>query len=221
MIFPEIFEGHVMGFFTTCDLGTSLYGLTDRKVYMPTQEHTDIVMELDPEMTPKVADAVITDRLDVLLGVQTADCVPVLIFDTNRLAMGAVHAGWRGTARGILTKTIARLEERYGSRPEDLLIAIGPSVRECCYEVGADVVGAVSHATPGPQDEYIISKTSNTEKFHIDLQAANRLQAIASGVPEGKIETTRECTCCTPGKYHSFRRDKATAGRQGGFIGLP
>jgi hypothetical protein len=215
MIFPDIFEGHVMGFFTTKHMGSHIEDITGRKIYFPIQEHTDIVMELDPSLTPKVADAVITDRFDVLIGIKVADCVPVLVFDTRNLVIGAVHAGWRGTAKGILRKTINQLEYRYRSRPEDLLISIGPSIKECCYEVNSDVFESVIKES-GPGEYY----SKNGDKYRIDLQEANKLQAVSVGVPIEQITSINECTHCAEDKYHSYRRDKSK-NRQGAFIGLP
>ncbi len=216
MIFPDIFDGHAMGFFTTKTMGSHIENITGRKVYFPIQKHSDTVIELDPDLTPKEGDAVITDRANVILGVEVADCVPILIFDTRRFVIGAVHAGWRGTAKGILKKTISTLETRYRSRPEDLLLAIGPSIGQCCYEVDNDVADAVVHET-GPGD-YQIKKG---DKSMLDLQRANKLQAIRLGVPESQIEAIGECTACQTEKYFSYRRDKDASGRQGGFISLP
>ncbi len=216
MIFPDIFDGHAMGFFTTRAMGSYIEDITGRKVYFPIQKHTDTVIELDPDLTPKEGDAVITDRANVILGIKVADCVPILIFDTRRFVIGAVHAGWRGTSKGILKKTISRLEQRYNSRSEDLLLAIGPCIGQCCYEVGHDVIDAVVHET-GPDNYYI----KNGDKFMLDLQQANRLQAIRLGVPESQIEAIGECTSCQSDKYFSYRRDENVKGRQGGFISLP
>ncbi len=216
MIFPDIFDGHAMGFFTTKAMGSYIEEITGRKVYFPIQKHTDTVIELDPDLTPKEGDAVITDRANVILGVKVADCVPILIFDTRRFVIGAVHAGWRGTAKGILKKTISTLGARYRSRPEDLLLSIGPSIRQCCYEVDKDVADAVIHET-GPGD-YQIKKG---DRFMLDLQRANMLQAMRLGVPESQIEAIEECTACHAEKYFSYRRDSKTSDRQGGFISLP
>ncbi len=216
MIFPDIFDGHAMGFFTTRTMGSYIEEITGRRVYFPIQEHTDTVIELDPDLTPKVGDAVITDRANVILGVRVADCVPILIFDTRRFVIGAVHAGWRGTAKGILKKTISTLAARYGSKSEDLLLAIGPSIGQCCYEVRPDVADAVTHET-GPGDYQKIKG----DRVLLDLQRANKLQAMRMGVPESQIEAVAECTACQIDKYFSYRRDGNPSGRQGGFISLP
>lgn len=216
MIFPEIFDGFVMGFFTDRELGVDVEGLTGRKVYFPVQEHSDKVFEVKGGLKPAHADSVITERHDILLGVQTADCVPILIYDGLNLAIGAVHAGWRSTSMGILKKTVRAMGEKYGSRPEDLLVALGPSIRWCCYEVGEEVLEAVRKAT-GEGDYYMVREGKNC----LDLQTANRLQALSLGVKGYNISVTEECTFCFHDRYFSYRYDRGNKGRQGGFIGMP
>lgn len=216
MIFPEIFDGHVMGFFTEKELGTDVQGLTGRRVYSPIQEHTGTVISVKNNLSPKVADAVITDRSDVLLGVQTADCVPILLFDRVKHVCAAVHAGWRGTAKGILKKTIKAMCDKYGCSAGEILLAIGPAIRWCCYEVGDDVVEAVSKAT-GSGEYHNVKDGMNC----LDLQSANRFQALSMGVQEHHISVIEECTSCFPDRYYSYRRDGKATGRQGGFIGMP
>jgi YfiH family protein len=217
MIFPEIFDGLVMGFFTDRELGTNVRGLTGRRVYMPKQEHSDTVITIGKDLKPRAADAVITDRHDILIGVQSADCVPILLYDRGHQVVGAVHAGWRGTAKGILKKAIGKMVKKYHSEPGDILVALGPAIRWCCYEVDKDVVDAVSTSTGN--GEYYKSK-SKDGKFCLDLQTANKLQAIEMGIEERNISITDECTFCYPDRYYSHRKEPGE-GRQGAFIGLP
>lgn len=215
MIFPEIFDGKVMGFFTSAEVGEEVRSLTLRNIYMPHQEHTDIIIDIEEDLSKQTADAVFTQRHDIMIGVKTADCVPVLLFDPDKEVIGAIHAGWRGTAQGILTKSIAHMRVRYGSAAGNILAAIGPCIMGCCYEVDMDVVDHVKEAT-GEGDYYTI----NGGKAMLDLSGANRLQCIAAGVPHYNISTAGQCTHCVPEKYNSFRRD-GTKKRQGGFIGMP
>jgi hypothetical protein len=216
LIFPEIFDGHVMGFFTDRTLGTSVESITHRRVYFPRQTHSDTVEIIDRNLEEREADAVITMRRDIILGVRTADCVPILLYDKKMLIIAAVHAGWRGTARGILKKTVARMQEVFLTRPEDILLAIGPSIGECCYEVEDHVAEAVSIGT-GP-GEYVSPRAAG--RPHLDLQEANRVQALGLGIPEHQISVVDRCTCCS-NMFHSYRRDPSETGRQGGFIGFP
>jgi YfiH family protein len=191
------------------------YGLEGNKIYLPIQKHTNYVHILESNMGPVTADAVITDRQDVLIGIVVADCVPILIYDQNRKIIGAVHAGWKGTAGGILEKTFRLMMERFKSRPVDVLVSIGPSIKKCSYEVDAHVKEAVEGKTG--QGNYI---DPEGDKYMLDLAEANRIQALNSGVPEKNIWKSEECTFCNPDIYYSYRYAKETIGRQGGFIGM-
>lgn len=220
--YPEIFDGLVMGFFTDREVGLEVEGLTHRRIYYPIQEHTGKVMVLGKDLAPKVADAVITDGRGVMLGVKVADCVPVLLCDRQGRSIGAVHAGWKGTAQGIVKKAIEEMKKNFGSEPEDILVAMGPSIRWCCYVVGEDVFKAVKKATG--EGEYFMTKDDD---ICLDLQSANKYQALSAGVRAENISVVEDCTFCYPKMYYSHRYIVSTAGkqknegRQGGFIGFP
>lgn len=217
---PNMDYPGVEAFFTTKiggDTGTmpSLGIPTGQRVYLPVQKHTDKVQILEGDMRPEVADAVITSRKDILLGVQSADCVPLVIFDERNKVIGAVHAGWRGTAAQILKNTIRAMSENFHSSAEDLSIAIGPSIRGCCYRVGVDVHEAIC-ASSGEGDY----ASEREGRFFVDLALANMLQAVSLGVMREKIWLSDECTFCNPERFHSYRYHGGPAGRQGGFIGI-
>lgn len=220
VLFPDIFGNGVKAFFTGKTPGTEpgriaeVASIERQKIYMPVQKHTDKVLILD-SFEPRVADAVITNERGVLIGVQVADCLPILLYDTKRHVIGAVHAGWRGTAEGVLKKTITAIIDKFYSSLSDIMVAFGPSIRWCCYNVGYEVVGAVRKAT-GHGDYYM----TRGEKYCLDLQTANRLQALTVGISEKNIWLSDECTFCLPDKYYSYRYAKGTTGRQGGFIGM-
>ena len=226
MMKPEIIKPpnmdfpHLEAFFTTKIGGDAEKLLTEgipleHTVYLPIQKHTDKVLILEAGMKPEVADAVITSRKDILLGVQSADCVPIVVFDERNMVIGAVHAGWRGTAAQILKKTIRAMSENFHSSADDMFIAIGPSIRGCCYHVGADVNEAI-WASTGDGD-YLSERES---KLFVDLASANMLQAISLGVMREKIWISGECTFCNPERFHSYRYHGDLAGRQVGFIGV-
>jgi YfiH family protein len=215
VIFPEVFDGRVMGFFTDRELGIHIQGLTGRRVYLPRQEHTDTVIVLEKDLDATVGDAVLTDRHDIMLGIQTADCVPILLFDRVRRVVGAVHAGWRGTAKGILKKTVETMGGRFDSDPRDVIVAMGPAIRWCCYDVAEDVVEAVRQAT-GNDNYHKVEDGKNC----LDLQSANAAQALSAGITKDHLSIIEECTYCFPETYYSYRYNK-TDKRQGGFIGLP
>ncbi len=222
IVVPPVFPScHAKAFFTTkashCDVGAlaDFLAVPPVNIYMPIQKHTDKVMVLDYDRGPRVADAVITGNKGVFIGVQAADCVPVLLFDKKRHVAGAVHAGWRGTAASILKKTIEMMSRRFLSSPQDIIMATGPAIRGCCYEVGYEVIESVVRAS-GEGDYY----RNSGAKYFIDLAGANRQQALSSGVSPDHIWLSDECTFCLPEKYYSYRFAKGTTGRQCGVIGI-
>jgi len=182
-------------------------------VYMPVQRHTDRVIILEENGGPEVADAVLTQKREVFIGICVADCVPVLLFDRRKIVAGAVHAGWRGTAAQILRKTIQAMFENYQSLPDDIMIALGPSIKGCCYEVDSEVRDAL-YGVAGDGS----SSGQKHGKYFVDLPSVNTLQAVSLGVPQKNIWVSDECTYCNHDKYHSYRYHKDHAGRQGGFI---
>ncbi len=143
------------------------------------------------------ADCLVTDEAGCYLTIRTADCIPILLVDERRRAVAAVHAGWRGTAQKIAVAAVRCLGERFGSRPQDLLAAIGPGICERCYEVGPEV--AIQFGLAG--------------RTRLDLGEINRRQLIEQGVDEARIFSGAPCTCCLPGEFHSWRRDHVKTGR--------
>lgn len=158
------------------------------------------------------ADALVTRRSGTRLAVKTADCVPVLLLDPVRRAAAAIHAGWRGTVQGIVLAAVGEMGRLYGSRPEDLIAALGPAIGGCCYEVGPEV--AVQFRDWFPERNDLERKT------RIDLRAALRRQLLAAGLKEGRIDSTEVCTCCGGAEFHSWRRDGERAGRMFSAIAL-
>jgi polyphenol oxidase len=182
-------------------------------VYMPIQKHTGKVITVDANLEPKIADAVITARRGLLIGIRVADCVPVLLYDRKQHVAGAVHAGWRGTAEGIVKKTIEVFKDRFYSSPEDIIVAIGPSIKGCCYEVGPEVIDAVKAGTG--KGDYV---SAHGEKRLVDLSAANKLQAVSEGILPENVWISEDCTHCLPERYYSYRFCRGTSDRQYGFI---
>lgn len=230
LISPEIFGNHVTAFFTGKSPGVDLDRISKiafidkQKIYLPLQKHTDKVLLLDSDLSPRIADAVITNDKGILIGVQVADCVPVLLCDVRKSVFGVVHAGWRGTAAEILKKTIRTMCDKFSSLPDDIIMALGPSIRWCCYHVGHDVLEAVIRVTG--DGEYHnpplppFSKGGMGGFYCLDLTMANKYQAMTVGIPEKNIWVSEECTYCYPDRFYSYRYAKGTTGRQGGFIGI-
>jgi YfiH family protein len=130
-------------------------------------------------------------------------------------AIGAVHAGWRGTAQAIAAKTVDALAERFSSRPEDILAAIGPSIGPCCYEVDDTVFRAMSRAGGGMTSFYPAGREG---RWMLDLAAVNRRQLEEKGIPSANISTAGLCTSCLPDRFFSHRRDGERTGRHCNFI---
>jgi YfiH family protein len=155
-------------------------------------------------------DALITDRRETAIGVYTADCAPLLLFDPLHRAVGAVHAGWRGTVRRIAEKTVSAMTAHFGTRPSDLLAAIGPTIGPCCYEVGREVLDQMPQALPR-WDTVVFPL--NGEKARLDLQEANRLQLQEAGIPPDRIGVLPLCTSCRRDLFYSFRGERGKKGQ--------
>ena len=162
-------------------------------------------------------DALTTDAQHILLGVQTADCVPVLLGDARTGACAAVHAGWRGTAAEIVPAALERMREEYGTRSEDVRAAIGPAANVCCYEVGSEVI-EIFRTRFAAADELL----TPTREGHarIDLQRANRQQLTDAGVATERIHTAPFCTMCRNDLFFSYRREKPLFGRTGRLLAV-
>jgi len=218
-IFPEIFQGlNVKAFFT--DKSTRIdvrhpYPIMGKRVYLPIQKHTDRVIILSDDLASEAGDAVVTNREDVFIGVQTADCAPILLYDKRHSVIAAVHAGWRGTAKGILKSVIDIHKKVFSSHGEDILMAIGPSIRDCCYNVGNEVVHEVERVTG--EGDYLKNRQN---QWFVDLALANKIQALSLGLKEEHIWISKECTSCQFRRFYSYRKDKTVTERQGGFIGI-
>ncbi|NJD57414.1 MAG: peptidoglycan editing factor PgeF [Nitrospirae bacterium] len=221
VIVPDIFPHSVTAFFTAKDPGSniddisSMTGICRTHIYLPVQKHTDRVLVLNALREPSIADAVVTNERGILIGVQAADCVPLLLYDPGKKVAAAIHAGWRGTASSIVRKTIDVMMNRFSCEPGDIMVAIGPSIRGCCYAVGPDVIEAIAHANGN--GSYCMIRQGRS---CIDLAIANRDQALCMNIPESNIWVSRDCTFCNPERYFSYRYAKGSTGRQAAFIAV-
>lgn len=162
-------------------------------------------------------DALTTNLPAILLGVKTADCVPVLLGDARTGACAAVHAGWRGTLASIVQRALERMREAYGTRATDVRAAIGPAANVCCYEVGRDVIEAF-HANFPDADQLFIP--TRAEHARIDLQRANHNQLAEAGVSSERIYIAPFCTMCRNDLFFSYRREKKLNGRTGRLLAV-
>ncbi|MEG2583347.1 MAG: peptidoglycan editing factor PgeF, partial [Oscillospiraceae bacterium] len=191
-----------------------------RRMVLSKQTHTDnIRLVTDSDAGKGVVrvsdiedtDGLITNIPGISLVIFSADCVPLLFLDPVKKVVAASHAGWRGTVMGIGKKTIRCMAEEYGCEPKNILVAIGPSIGKCCFEVDGDTAKNFD-------DKYKIPKENG--KFHIDLWSVNFDQIKQAGVKCENIRVSEECTICKADRYYSYRTQKEHTGRQGAIISL-
>jgi polyphenol oxidase len=166
-------------------------------------------VEVAPWQGRPEADAAVADAPGLVLGIETADCLPVLIADSRRRLVAAAHAGWRGTAAGVARAAVDALVAK-GSQPEDLVAALGPAIGPCCFEVGPELREsfAAEFFHDGPRG-----------RPHLDLRSVNARQLSEAGLRPERIQSVPDCTYCAADLYHSFRREGAGSGRMISFIG--
>jgi len=165
------------------------------------QIHSSLVLVADRcEGCVGDADALITAEPGIAVSIRTADCLPILLADTRRRAVAAVHAGWRGTADEIVVQALRKMRAEFGTKPEEVFAAIGPGIGACCYEVGEEVARRFGMNSAGK----------------LDLAAENRRQLAEHGVP--RITQSGACTFCHSAQFYSWRRDRERAGRMVSYI---
>lgn len=195
-------------------------GFDAEKLVLANQVHGDFVRVvtetdnrgLDHRQYPE-CDGLITSTPGVTLVVFTADCTPILLHDPVTGAVGAVHAGWRGTALDIAGKVVRKMASEFGCRPGDIRAAIGPNIGPCCFETDGDVPAALRETFGSAVEEFI---RPGEEKFYVDLKAINALALRRTGVEQ--IEISTDCTMCSPEKYWSHRYTRGVRGSQGALI---
>lgn len=206
------------------------------------QVHSDlvhVVRSMEPGLL--AGDGLVSNVPEIALAIQTADCFPVLLVDLRNRAVGAFHAGWRGTVKRIVEKGLGIMRGEYGSRPEDMQAAIGVGIQKCCYEVGEEVRD--QFASQFPYGNELVHEVFSSDavrqkypllfmnarapghgdtgpKIHLDLQEANRRQLLAAGVPDANITAMAGCTSCNPEKFFSYRVDKGKTGRMLAIVGI-
>jgi len=203
-------------------LGRS-FNIPERSFLVPDQVHKDevLIIREDPVLTLEkhvpVCDACVTQRPGVALCIKTADCVPIFLLDPRRRVIGAVHAGWGGTALQISAKVIGVMVREFECHPADILAAIGPSIGPCCYEVDSRVYSAMCDHDGS---EEFLRSTGREGKWNLDLPLANRYQLLGKGLMSEHIILSGYCTSCRPDLFFSHRRDQGKTGRHVNFIML-
>jgi hypothetical protein len=164
------------------------------------------------------ADGMMTALPGVTLVVFAADCIPVLLCDPVRRVIAAVHAGWRGTAYGIVTEAVSRMKLVYGCKPENIRAAIGPGIGPCCFETHEDVPNAMTAAVASPALPYI--KIKENGKFTVDLKGINARRLELAGLDPANIAVCDDCTSCMGDKYWSHRKVGGDRGSMAAMIEL-
>jgi YfiH family protein len=165
-----------------------------------------------PWETPPEADASATATAGQILGIKTADCLPVLFVDPNRRIAAAAHAGWRGTAAGVVRQALEWLAA-HGAPPADIQVGLGPCIGPCCYEVSDDLRAHFA------ADEQRFFVAGHRGRPHLDVRGINEGQLLAAGVSRANIAHVDECTQCHPERYYSYRREGAGTGRMISYVG--
>ena len=208
------------------------------------QVHSDVIWHVEqPADAPLAGDGMVTATPGLLLAIQTADCLPIILADPRRHAVGVFHAGWRGTVGRIVEKGVSAMQMHFDSRPRDLVAAIGPGIHGCCYDVGEEVrdkfqsqfrYGAelfreLVESDPVREKYPMLFLTARApghshgmlpKKIFLDLVEANRRQLLAAGVLKRNIEASPLCTNCHPELLFSYRAEKGKTGRMMAMAGI-
>jgi polyphenol oxidase len=190
----------------------NLLNINASQLIFPRQTHSCYVENLSgiPGFELKETDALVTNLPGICMCIQTADCVPLLLFDPKAKATGAVHAGWRGTVDLIAGKAVEKMRKLYGSNPEDILVAIGPSIGPEKYEVGNEVADLVYKTIPFPEKAL---RKGLENKFTLNLWEANRQVLLSQGILQEHIEISGRCTFTEKEQFYSARREGIETGR--------
>ena len=191
------------------------FGIGPDRLITLHQVHGETIVQIDAQglaagaVDPRTleADAMVTDAPGIALGIETADCVPVLLFDPGIPAVAAVHAGWRSTVKKIVAKTAERMGVEFGSSPRRMRAAIGPAIGPECYEVDGPVMGPVRETFPFWQE---IATPRSEDRWSLDLAKANARELIRIGLPEENIHVLGLCTSCRRDLFYSFRCEGRT-----------
>jgi YfiH family protein len=187
------------------------------------QVHGARVLDGRPSWFAEEADAATTAEPSLALVVSVADCLPILFHDPVLGAIGAAHCGWRGTRLGLAGRVVLAMAERYGSRPQDVRVAIGPGILGSCYQVGPEVVRAFEDAG-FPSTVAVAEERPDADgvlRYRLDLVAANEHVLEGTGVAPENVARLGRCTHCEPDAFYSHRRDHGLTGRHWAFIVLP
>jgi YfiH family protein len=182
--------------------------LDSKNIVIPKQVHSNTVTICTKAGNIDNSDGIVTTKKELILSIQVADCIPIFLFDIQNHNIGLVHAGWRGVYSGIIENSITQIKE-LDSKPTDIKVLLGPSIRQCCFEVGPEVSKLFNNK---------FQLKGKEERTLLDLQGVVVEKLINMNIQSNDIIDINECTCCSD-KYHSFRRDGDKAGRMIAMFG--
>ena len=187
------------------------FGINPDKLVTVNQVHGETIVTVDSRNYQSIksnqADAMITKVPGIAIGVETADCVPILLFDPLTPAIAAIHAGWRSTVKKIVQLAVKKMQEEFGSDPTRMIAGIGPAIGSECYEVDEPVMGPIREAFPFWQ---AVTIPRGTGRWGLDLVKANKMELIQIGLAEKNVHALGLCTSCSKDLFYSFRAEGRT-----------
>lgn len=186
-----------------------ILNLNTKNIVVPKQVHSNNVIIGTKAGNFIDTDGIVTNNKDLILSIQVADCIPIYLFDKQSHNIGLVHAGWRGVTAGIIENSIERMKE-LDSISTNIKVLLGPSIRQCCFEVGLEV---------GKLFDGKFQEIGKGDRTQLDLQGVVMQKLINMDIQRKNISDINECTCCSD-QYHSFRRDGNKAGRMIAMMGF-
>lgn len=203
------------------DVG-EIFDIPNDKIYSVRQVHGTEVKIIDKQSTKLVSnekyDGLLTNKKGIALCTYHADCAPIYFYDKNKKVIGLAHSGWKGSLNNISSSMILMMKKEYGSKVEDVLVAVGPSIGDCCYEVKDDVASLFEKTFSNAFNKGIIIKREN--KIYLNLWKANKLNLLNLGIKKENIKLSEVCTSCNIDKFFSYRKEKGTKNRMIAAIGL-
>jgi hypothetical protein len=188
-----------------------MFGISPDRLVTLNQVHGDAIVIVDGQNYKNIrtvhADALITDDPGIAIGVETADCVPMLLFDPKTPVVAAVHAGWRSTVKKIVQKTLVKMKDEFGSDPTRMIAAIGPAIGPECYEVDEQVMGPVRQVFPFWKE---VATPLAAGRWSLDLVKANMMELAQAGLAKQNMHALGFCTSCRKDLFYSFRAEGKT-----------
>jgi len=199
---------------------SSAFNIPEDHFITVNQIHGDRILIIDDNLRDSHDpgyDGIITNKPGIAIGIKTADCVPIFLVDRAKHIIGTIHAGWKGTSLNIASKALRILVNEFGSKPEDIIVTIGPSIGPCCYEVDETVWTAMEK---DPDRDLFFKKSRKAERWMLDLPKANQQQILRAGISSVNVTSPGICTSCHRDTFFSHRGEGGQTGRQLSFIML-